>query len=59
VLWTYYRVPEPKGRTYGEPDVLFERGVSARKFSSTAVDAFEAHNEKMASSDSGENNGFE
>ncbi|KAH8670303.1 MFS maltose permease MalP [Tricladium varicosporioides] len=31
--WTYFRLPEPKGRTYGELDILFEQGVSARKFS--------------------------
>ncbi|KAL2195301.1 sugar transporter-like protein [Corynascus similis CBS 632.67] len=37
-VWTYFRLPEPKGRTYGELDVLFENGVSARKFSTTAVD---------------------
>jgi len=39
-LWTYLRLPEPKGRTYGELDILFEQGVSARKFSSTKVDKF-------------------
>lgn len=37
-VWTYFRLPEPKGRTYGELDVLFEQGVSARKFSTTVVD---------------------
>jgi len=31
-LWTYFRLPEPKGRTYGELDILFERKVAARKF---------------------------
>ncbi|KUJ15446.1 putative maltose permease [Mollisia scopiformis] len=36
-VWTYFRLPEPKGRTYGEMDVLFEKGVSARKFSGTDV----------------------
>lgn len=39
-VWTYFRLPEPKGRTYGELDVLFENGVSARKFATTAVDQF-------------------
>ncbi|KAK9350081.1 putative sugar transporter [Lipomyces doorenjongii] len=43
VIWTYFRLPEPKGRTYGELDVLFERQISARKFSSTAVDPFDGH----------------
>lgn len=36
-VWTYFRLPEPKGRTYGELDVLFERRVSARKFHKTDV----------------------
>lgn len=44
-VWTYFRLPEPKGRTYGELDVLFENRVSARKFSTTLVDRFEAHGE--------------
>ena len=46
VIWTYFRLPEPKGRTYGELDVLFERGISARKFKSTHVDIFQSQNEK-------------
>lgn len=43
LIWCYFRVPEAKGRTYGELDVLFERGVSARQFSKTTVDQFEGH----------------
>ena len=39
-LWSYFRLPEPKGRTYAELDVLFENRVSARKFKSTKADAF-------------------
>lgn len=39
-IWVYFRVPEPKGRTYAELDVLFAQGVSARKFSSTQIDVF-------------------
>ena len=34
-------MPEPQGRSFAELDLLFERGVSARKFSSTSVDVFE------------------
>jgi SP family general alpha glucoside:H+ symporter-like MFS transporter len=48
VLWSYFRLPEPKGRTYGELDVLFERGVSARKFKTTAVDPFHRAEESKA-----------
>jgi SP family general alpha glucoside:H+ symporter-like MFS transporter len=40
IVWTYFRLPEPKGRTYAELDVLFQQGVSARKFKTTAVDPF-------------------
>lgn len=37
VTWTYFRLPEPKGRTYGELDVLFEKGIKAKDFASTDV----------------------
>ncbi|KIN00057.1 hypothetical protein OIDMADRAFT_125733 [Oidiodendron maius Zn] len=37
LLWSYFRLPEPKGRTFGEIDALFQGGVSARKFKETAV----------------------
>ncbi|ORY26959.1 putative trehalose transport-related protein [Naematelia encephala] len=40
LIWTYFRCPEPKGRTYGEMDVLFEQRISARKFATTDVDQF-------------------
>ena len=40
VVWTYFCLPETKGRTYGELDVLFDNKISARKFSSTKVDQF-------------------
>ncbi|KIW20214.1 hypothetical protein PV08_00789 [Exophiala spinifera] len=42
IIYTYFRVPEPSGRTFAELDLLFERGVSARKFASTQVDVFDA-----------------
>lgn len=37
LVWSFFRLPEPMNRTYGELDVLFEMGVSARKFSCTKV----------------------
>jgi SP family general alpha glucoside:H+ symporter-like MFS transporter len=37
-VWTYFRLPEPNGRTYGELNILFEQRVSARKFKSTHVE---------------------
>ncbi|OJJ38807.1 hypothetical protein ASPWEDRAFT_168687 [Aspergillus wentii DTO 134E9] len=41
LVWSFFRLPEPKGRTYEELDLLFERGVSARKFKHTQVDPYE------------------
>jgi SP family general alpha glucoside:H+ symporter-like MFS transporter len=41
IIYTYFRVPEPRGRSFAELDLLFERGVSARKFATTEVDVFE------------------
>ncbi len=41
IIYTYFRVPEPQGRSFAELDLLFEKGVSARKFASTHVDVFE------------------
>ncbi|KAK3182590.1 hypothetical protein K4F52_006039 [Lecanicillium sp. MT-2017a] len=46
-VWAYFRLPEVKARTIAELDVLFERGVPARKFKSTAVQVF-AQAEKEA-----------
>jgi SP family general alpha glucoside:H+ symporter-like MFS transporter len=46
VAWSFFRLPEPKGRTYGELDVLFERNVSARKFKSAKVDLFHKEDEE-------------
>ncbi|GAB1313773.1 Alpha-glucoside transport protein [Madurella fahalii] len=41
IIYTYFRVPEPSGRSFAEMDMLFQRGVSARKFATTHVDVFE------------------
>lgn len=40
LVWTYFRMPEPRGRTPAELDVLFEQKVSARQFAKTKVDLF-------------------
>ncbi|KAM5345610.1 hypothetical protein ACJ41O_011471 [Fusarium nematophilum] len=40
IIYTYFRLPEPNGRTFAELDVLFERRISARKFATTEVDVF-------------------
>lgn len=39
--WAYFRLPEPKGRTYGELEILFARGVPARRFASTKITEFD------------------
>lgn len=46
IIYTYFRVPEPRGRTFAELDALFEKGVSARKFATTEVNVFEEELDK-------------
>lgn len=41
IIYTFFRVPEPMGRSFAELDLLFERGVSARQFSRTHVEVFD------------------
>ena len=41
IVYTYFRLPEPQGRSFAELDLLFDQGVSARNFSSTRVDVFD------------------
>jgi SP family general alpha glucoside:H+ symporter-like MFS transporter len=48
IVYTYFRIPEPAGRTFAELDLLFERRVSARKFASTKVDVFALEGESDA-----------
>ncbi|CAN8096176.1 unnamed protein product [Discula destructiva] len=40
IIYTYFRVPEPTGRSFAQMDMLFEQGVSARNFASAKVDVF-------------------
>ncbi|KAL5114788.1 hypothetical protein ACEQ8H_007350 [Pleosporales sp. CAS-2024a] len=40
LVWAFFRLPEAKGRTYGELDILFERRVSARQFATTVVESY-------------------
>ncbi|PWN22107.1 general substrate transporter [Microstroma glucosiphilum] len=40
IIYTYFRIPETKDRSYAEIDILFNNKVSARKFKSTKLDAF-------------------
>jgi MFS transporter, SP family, general alpha glucoside:H+ symporter len=39
-VWTYYRLPETRGLTAGQIDLLFTRKVPARKFSEFEADPF-------------------
>lgn len=48
IIWTYFRLPETKDRSYGALDVLFEQKVSARKFATTEVDMFASHTQAAA-----------
>lgn len=41
IIYTYFRVPEPSGRTFAELDLLFEKRIKARKFATTKVDVFD------------------
>jgi len=38
LIWAYFRLPECKGRSYRELDILFERRTPAKKFRSEIVD---------------------
>ncbi|KAK8086260.1 Maltose permease MAL31 [Apiospora phragmitis] len=39
-VWTYFRLPEMRGKTFEELDVLFARGVRTRDFAGYRVDAY-------------------
>jgi SP family general alpha glucoside:H+ symporter-like MFS transporter len=39
-VWTFFRLPETKGRTFEELDILFMKRVSARDFKKYEVDAY-------------------
>ncbi|KAJ4292601.1 hypothetical protein N0V90_009264 [Kalmusia sp. IMI 367209] len=37
LIWCWFRVPEMKGRTYEELDIMFERGVKTREFKTYVI----------------------
>ncbi|KAM0425403.1 hypothetical protein ACHAPT_009460 [Fusarium lateritium] len=39
-IWVFFRLPEPKDRTYAELDMLFEKKIAARKFAKTHIDPY-------------------
>ena len=42
VIYCYFRLPEPTGKSFAEIDLLFERKVSARQFKKTQVSVFDS-----------------
>ena len=53
-VWTYFRVPEPKGRSYAEMDMLFAARISARKFKHTDVADFATVADRQSESEQGD-----
>ncbi|TXT04303.1 hypothetical protein VHUM_04190 [Vanrija humicola] len=41
IIWCWFRMPETKGITYAEMDILFEKKTPAWKFKSTQVDVID------------------
>lgn len=48
-VWAFFRLPEPKGRTPTELDILFEKKIPARKFSNFEVSPFRSNNFEVVS----------
>jgi SP family general alpha glucoside:H+ symporter-like MFS transporter len=40
-IWTFFRLPETKGRSFEEIDILFGKRISARNFKKQIVNAYE------------------
>ncbi|KAH8901621.1 sugar transporter [Thozetella sp. PMI_491] len=47
MVWTWFRLPETKDKTYEELDILFARHVKAREFSLYRVDAYAEGEESL------------
>jgi MFS transporter, SP family, general alpha glucoside:H+ symporter len=50
-IWCYYRLPEPKGLTYMELDILFEKRATARQFRKFQVHLAETGYFSLSASD--------
>jgi SP family general alpha glucoside:H+ symporter-like MFS transporter len=46
-VWTFFRLPETKGRTFEEIDLLFANGVSARDFKDFYVNPYAEGSESL------------
>lgn len=49
LIWTYFRLPEPKGLSSAELDILFENKLSARQFRKVDIDVFRSEHLKPGS----------
>lgn len=48
-VWSFFRLPEPKGRTAPELDILFDKKISARQFAKFQVTPFRSNNFEVIS----------
>jgi SP family general alpha glucoside:H+ symporter-like MFS transporter len=46
LVWIFFRLPEPQGRTFGELDILFERKVKARDFKTAVIEPLDSGTEE-------------
>jgi SP family general alpha glucoside:H+ symporter-like MFS transporter len=46
LIWAFFRLPETKGRSYEEINLLFAKGIGSRHFEGYQVDAFEESDNK-------------
>lgn len=46
-VWTWFRLPETKGKTFEELDILFARKIKAREFAKYTVDAYAEGEESL------------
>ncbi|KAF2855900.1 trehalose transporter [Plenodomus tracheiphilus IPT5] len=59
LVYHYFRLPEPSGRTFAEMDLLFERGISARQFKHASVNAFDVALQHQVADDKPETHHFD
>lgn len=45
LVWAFFRLPETKGRSYEELDLMFEARLATRKFKKYHVDAYDSNRE--------------
>ena len=47
LTWAFFRMPETKGRSYEELDLMFEAKLKTRKFKQYHVDAYDTENKRV------------